>query len=669
MSKKSKKNIKNTNTKNTNTKNTNTRKIRKKKHTRANDNYYYYVNKPWFANNFISKNHYSKSSFTLLEIKIQKQLLNVITNYIFKKTSNNAIQCKRLYNSVNNFNDKNVETHVYSFINQINDFRKIPSHESLYKFLSWSTYNGIITPISIAMVHDNEHHSKFILELGESGTSFSIKEMYISLKNRNIISMYTKFIKSTFDLFFGENNMYCAEDVVSIEHELAIKMFSRGESNQVIKNKLTPIQIRHKCGFDFIEYITALGFRHITNTTKVSISNPEYIKHVFHLMFDKWTTNKWNSYWVFQVLMFVSSFHSKLYSHFFAFFSTKLSGILHAKPRYVFAVNFVSNTMNAIVSRTYIEHYKNVKQRKYVIELIDKIKKAFKERITKNKWLNVDTKEGAIRKVDAMVCAVGYRDKYMEDPTCEFSETDVISNIANITKWETEYVIKQIHKKIPDRSYWLKYEEMNVFDVNAHYNFSTNELTIPNAILQAPFVDLDKNIVYNLAHIGFIIAHEMLHGFDKNGSHFNEKGETHNWFKKEDIQAYNKLQSEVIEQYDIMAKRDHINVNSKLTLSENIADISALHLIEDVLEQYLFEHNIFGNQQDTYFIDLYNNYAKQWRVLLNMKHTTQISSIDTHSLSKYRVNCVLMRSTRFCRIFNIKPGDGMYYGKPMNEIW
>lgn len=664
MSKKSKKYIKNTNTRNTNT-----RKIKTLQHTTANDNYYYYVNKSWFTKNFISKNHYSKSSFTLLETKIQKQLLNVITNYIFKKTSNNAIQCKRLYNSVNNFNDKNVEAHVYSFINQINDFRKIPSHESLYKFLSWSTYNGIITPISIAMVHNNENHNKFILELVESGTSFSLKEIYMNSKNRHIILLYTKFIKSTFDLFFGENNMYCAEDVVSIEHELASKMFTREETNQVIKNKLTPLQIRHQCGFDFHEYITALGFRHITSNTKVSILNPEYIKHAFHLMFDKWTTNKWNSYWVFRVLTFVSSFHSELYKHFFAFFSSKLGGILHPAPRYVFAINFVSNTMNTIVSRTYIEHYKNVKQREYVIDLIDKIKKAFKERITKNNWLTVETKEGAIRKVDAMVCAVGYRDKYMEDPTCEFSDTDVIANIANIIKWETDYVIKQIHKKIPDRSYWLKYEEMNVFDVNARYNFSTNELTIPNAILQVPFVDLDKNIVYNLAHIGFIIAHEMLHGFDKNGSQFDEKGETHNWFKKEDIQAYNKLQAEVIEQYTIMAKRDHINVNSKLTLSENIADISALHLIEDVLEQYLFEHNIFGKQQDAYFIDLYNNYAKQWRVLLNMKHTTQLSSLDTHSLSKYRVNCVLMRSKRFCQIFNIKPGDGMYYEKPMNEIW
>jgi putative endopeptidase len=142
-----------------------------------------------------------------------------------------------------------------------------------------------------------------------------------------------------------------------------------------------------------------------------------------------------------------------------------------------------------------------------------------------------------------------------------------------------------------------------------------------------------------------------------------------NWWTKEDATNYKKLQAEIIEQYETMAKRDGIKLNGELTISENIADSSALQFVEDVLEDYLIERDIFGKNQEKYFKDLYYNYAKQWRTLLNVKHLKKMTLIDTHSLTNYRVNCVLVRSERFRQIFDIKPGDGMYYGKEMNQIW
>jgi len=335
----------------------------------------------------------------------------------------------------------------------------------------------------------------------------------------------------------------------------------------------------------------------------------------------------------------------------------------------MFATSFVSNIMNRTVSKKYIEYYKNEQQKVFVTDLTNKIKKVFKERVTRNKWLTSKTKELALQKLDAMSYAIGYRSKYLEDPDCVFLENDPISNLVMVLKWENKYVIRVIHKKIPDKSYWLKNEEQNVFDVNAHYNGSENELIIPNAILQSPYVNLDKDISYNLANIGFIIAHEMIHGFDKMGCQFDENGDMNNWWTKEDANNYKKLQAEIIEQYETMAKRDGIKLNGELTISENIADSSALQFVEDVLEDYLIERDIFGLDQEKYFKDLYYNYAKQWRTLLNIKQLKNITLLDNHSLTNYRVNCVLVRSERFRQIFDIKPGDGMYYGKEMNVIW
>jgi predicted metalloendopeptidase len=106
-----------------------------------------------------------------------------------------------------------------------------------------------------------------------------------------------------------------------------------------------------------------------------------------------------------------------------------------------------------------------------------------------------------------------------------------------------------------------------------------------------------------------------------------------------------------------------------LTLDENIADISALHIIEDTLESYLIENNIFGENQNTYFKELYYNFARQWRTLVKPKQIKTLLLLDQHSLSKYRVNCVLMRSKKFAQVFNISHSDGMYYDRKLNEIW
>ena len=250
---------------------------------------------------------------------------------------------------------------------------------------------------------------------------------------------------------------------------------------------------------------------------------------------------------------------------------------------------------------------------------------------------------------------------------------DAFGNNMKYINWVFDQYKRDVNKPILNNSYWFKPEEMNVFDVNAFYSKSKNEFILPNAILQKPFIDLSKNISYNFAYIGFIIAHEIIHGFDVHGSSFDENGvlqlSSMGWWTKEDIENYKLLQDDVKDHYRALAKKDGIEVNTVLTLNENIADISAMALIEDALENYLFEQNIFGEKQNEYFKDLYYNYARQWRTILRPKQLRNRLLSDQHSLSKYRVNCVLMRSKRLNTIFNITQKDGMFFSDKTKEIW
>jgi predicted metalloendopeptidase len=652
--------------------NRNTRNKRNpiKKELELKNNFYHYVNKTWVTNTYVSKDTSYKSLFTILQKSVDKDVLKTVKKYLFQNSSPNAKRCQTLYTALTNWNDVKVETITYLYIKQINEYRKNDNINSLYSFLTWALYNGIKTPINFTLSHDIKIPKKYIATIGESGLSFSIKEMYLNKDKNytNIRNAFKSFISYLFSLFFGENHCYSSDDVFDIEMDMAQNMYDINELDSTVKTYNSYNNKTAKTNYNFD---ADLFFKHfnINNVNHVNLSNPKFVKHAFTVMKKEWTTNKWTSYWIFRLLIYVSNFHSRLHTFVFDFFTNKLNNTRKKENVVMNAAYNVSSIMNTTVSKMYIKYYKNEKEIEYVTDLIEKIKKEFKSRITKNAWLSQVTKEKALLKIDKLTCVIGYKEKWIDDPDCDFVPDDAIGNNVKYLKWVYNNYNHKLNNDIPNKKYWVDSDDMTVYSANAFYNNVKNEFILPNAILQKPFVDVTRNLPYNLAYIGFIIAHEMVHGFDTEGSLFDENGIMNYWWTEEDKTHYKQLQNDVIDHYEALAKKDGIKVDGKLTLDENIADISALHIIEDTLESYLIENNIFGEKQNSYFKELYYNFARQWRSLVKPKQLKTLLLLDQHSLSKYRVNCVLMRSKRFAKIFDINHSDGMYYDRKLNEIW
>ena len=84
--------------------------------------------------------------------------------------------------------------------------------------------------------------------------------------------------------------------------------------------------------------------------------------------------------------------------------------------------------------------------------------------------------------------------------------------------------------------------------------------------------------IENIGGIGFIIAHEISHAFDNNGSKFDENGLLNNWYTESSNKKYNEIQSKVIEYYDKYEVIYNISNNGKRTIGENIADLGAMNV-------------------------------------------------------------------------------------------
>jgi predicted metalloendopeptidase len=82
----------------------------------------------------------------------------------------------------------------------------------------------------------------------------------------------------------------------------------------------------------------------------------------------------------------------------------------------------------------------------------------------------------------------------------------------------------------------------------------------------------------NYGAIGWVIGHEMTHGFDDSGSQYDADGNLQNWWTEADKKAYASRTNLVVEQYNAYEPIKGVHVNGKLTLGENIADLGGLKI-------------------------------------------------------------------------------------------
>jgi len=195
--------------------------------------------------------------------------------------------------------------------------------------------------------------------------------------------------------------------------------------------------------------------------------------------------------------------------------------------------------------------------------------------------------------------------------------------------------------------------------VNAYFNPTRNEILFPAAILQPPFLDLTKSDIYNYGNIGSVIGHEIIHGFDDQGSKFDENGSIKEWWTVDDKNEFNKKVKKIIQIYN------NEGINGKLTAGENIADFGAVTMPLLGLK-YKFKRSLTNDETKDFFMA----YASHWQYLITPQAAEERRLSDPHAFSDLRVNIPLKNNLDFQRIFDVKQGSGMYI-QPENmlNIW
>ncbi|MFZ6817615.1 M13 family metallopeptidase [Undibacterium sp. Ji22W] len=364
----------------------------------------------------------------------------------------------------------------------------------------------------------------------------------------------------------------------------------------------------------------------------------------------------WKNYFKMRIVNEAAPVLPKPYrSAHFTFQQQNLQGISHEEARTTSGITVVSEALNEALSKTYVEQYFPAENKTKISRMFDQLRQSAKQNIEQVQWMNASTKQEALAKLDKLKAKIAYPDSWRDYTKLEIIAGDTLGNQHRAKRFKWERQAAMSGTKV-DRSLWM----MAPIEVNAYYDPSLNEINLPAAFLQAPFFDQNADDASNYGKLGAFIAHEISHGFDSNGSQFDSLGVMRNWWTKEDSEHYHSKELGLIDFYNKLEILPGKNVNGKLTLPENMADILGLQIAFRA-----YQNTLNGNTSKT--IDglsgekiFFLAYAQTWAVLRRDERSLQLLTSDPHSPNQVRSNATVMHVDGFHTAFGTKEGDKLY---------
>lgn len=308
--------------------------------------------------------------------------------------------------------------------------------------------------------------------------------------------------------------------------------------------------------------------------------------------------------------------------------------------------------------RLYADQYFSKESQAEIRAMVDDIVAVYERRIRALDWMGDETKEEAVRKLQAIASFVGVPNEWPQDAydlTLKRPEEGglFVDNVLEAHRAARDAEFASMDESV-DRTRWFDPPQT----VNAYYYPPTNSITLMAGILQEPFYDPDAAPEQNLGRIGMIIAHEITHAFDSTGSLYDAEGNLRDWWTAEDAQCFEKLAQRVVDHYD-GAEVDGFLVDGELTLGENIADLGAVACITEVAKERGYDLQ-----------KVYIAYGQMWADKTRPEYMAELVATNSHAPEELRVNVVLSATDGFYEAFGIEEGDGMYVApEDRPQVW
>ncbi|HEX6037959.1 M13 family metallopeptidase [Longimicrobium sp.] len=526
---------------------------------------------------------------------------------------------------------------------------------------------GVSTPFSFGVGQDQGNSSRYVVSVSQSGLGLPDRDLYLvdNERNNTVRQGYVTYLENLLRLSGTPDAAGAARRVMAFETEIARiqwdRVRNRDRNATYNPASIADLQARTP-GFRWATYLSNAG---LNGVDSVIVRQPEYLNAVDALLAAT-PVETVKTYLTSRLLDGAAAYLGRDFRDArFAFRSRILSGQEQERPRWQLGVGAVEGALGEAVGELYVARTFSPESKARMQQLVANLLVAYRQAIDELEWMSPATKAEAQAKLASFTVKIGYPDEWKDYSGLEIRADDLLGNMRRSTAWEYADMIGRLGKPV-DRTEW----GMTPQTVNAYYNPVNNEIVFPAAILQPPFFDLSADDAVNYGAIGSVIGHEISHGFDDQGRKSDGQGNLRDWWTAQDATAFEQRATMLANQYSAFEPIPGARVNGRLTLGENIGDVSGVAIA------YRAYHNSLQGRQapriggftgdQRFFL----GYAQVWRSMAREQALRQQLLTDSHSPGMYRTNGVLANLPAFYEAFNVRPGDRMYLAPEQRvKIW
>jgi len=510
---------------------------------------------------------------------------------------------------------------------------------------------------SLGIAPDFDDSGAYLVYVGQGGLGLPERDYYTRDDERSV-ALRTQYVAHVANQLgnLGDTEspaQEAAERILAFETRLAEASYTAEQLRDV---QLT--MNRHDVAaldelmpaFGLSSYVSALG---VTSTT-VSVDNPGFFKALDVTLADT-PLETLRDYLRWHLIKAFASALAPAFEHeAFDFYGRTLSGQKEMQPRWKRVLNAASADIGELVAQLYVEAAFSAQAKKRCEEMVDHLLSAMGQAIRGVEWMTETTRAEALRKLDGFNYKIGFPDEWRDYTGLVIARGSYAENRMRCEAFEFARQMGRLAQPV-DKGEWV----MPAHTVNAYYHPLLNEIVFPAGILQPPFFYADADDAVNYGAIGAVIGHEITHGFDDQGSHFDADGQLRDWWTEADRAEFTRRAQVLVDQFDEYAVVDDLHVNGRLTLGENIADFGGLKIAHDALREALAGKAAAPidelSPEQRYFL----SWATVWRTSYTDEYLQLIVKTDPHSPARARVNGPLSNLPAFAAAFAIDDASPM----------
>jgi putative endopeptidase len=535
----------------------------------------------------------------------------------------------------------------------------IPDNAAIAKHLRESYPRGSGGLFGLFAAADQKNSTMNIAYVGQSGLSLPERSYYLEDREDylKIRSTFVEHVAAVLQLAGAEAAAAKAQaqQVLDFETRLARASLDR-VSLRDPANRYNPVDLAAADAltpnFSWSAFFDAVE---VPAPAMFSLGMPGFFKEVDAMLADT-PVEVWKTWLRFRTIDAASPYLSSAFEQQnFAFYQQTIAGQKEMGERWKRVLAALNQTMGEAFGQLYVAEAFPPESKAKMEALVGNLSVALKHRLENLEWMGEETKKKALEKWASFTPKIGYPDVWRDWTGLSIGRDSYAANILAGQQFNTRYNLDKIGKAV-DRNEW----GMSPQTVNAYYRASANEIVFPAAILQPPFFDPDADDALNYGGIGAVIGHEMLHGYDDQGSKFDAAGNFSNWWTDDDRARFNARTDTLVAQFNAYEALPGLFVNGKLALGENIADLGGVTVALDALKRVQGEGfadpMIDGYSQTQRF---FMNWATVWRVAFTEERLKVQLTVGPHAPGMFRAIAAAQNIPAFAEAFGCKEGDPM----------